>query len=225
MYRMALQKVIDRVRTYLKAMKHSQKHISFAVFSLILFLSYSAASGALPLETVMKTGHADSIRTLCFSRDGRFVLTASNDRTAKLWETKTGREIRTFKGHSSGVNSVDSSPDGKFIVTGSSDGSAKLWDVVTGREFRALGSSDSFQGNLSFDSFMASVNSVSFSPDGNYVVIGTNAGVKLWDVKTGSLLRSFSGSMILSISFSPDSRYVLVAGADRTARLLDVKTG
>jgi len=173
----------------------------------------------------MKTGHADSIRALCFSRDGRFVVTASNDRTAKLWETKTGREIRTFKGHSSDVNSVDSSPDGKFIVTGSSDGSTKLWDVVTGREVRALGSSDSYQGVMSFDSYLASVNSVSFSPDGKYVVTGRNDGVKLWDVTTGSLLRSFSGSMVLSISFSPDSRYVLVAGTDRAARLLNVKTG
>ncbi|MBW2640853.1 MAG: hypothetical protein JRE10_12040 [Deltaproteobacteria bacterium] len=67
----------------------------------------------------MKTGHADAIRALCYSRDGRFVVTASSDRTAKLWETRTGREVRTFKGHSSGVNSVDVSSDGKFIVTGS----------------------------------------------------------------------------------------------------------
>jgi len=225
MYRMTLQKIIDRLWTQVKAMKHSRKHISFAVFSLILFLSYSATSEALPLETVMKTGHADSIHALCFSRDGRFVLTASNDRTAKLWETRTGREIRTFKGHSSGVNSVDFSSGGKFVVTGSSDGSTKLWDAVTGREVKALGSSDSYQGFMSFDSFMASVNSVNFSPDGNYVVIGTNEGVKLWDVRTGKILRSFSGSMILSISFSPDSRYILAAGADRTARLLNVKTG
>jgi WD40 repeat protein len=225
MYRMTLKKVLDRVRTYLTAMKQSQKHISFAVFSLILFWGYSAASGALPLETVMKTGHADAIRALCFSRDGRFVLTASNDRTAKLWETSTGREIRTFKGHSSGVNSVDSSPDGKFVVTGSSDGSVKLWDAVTGSEVKSLGSSDSYQGFMSFDSYLVSVNSVSFSPDGKYVVIGTNAGVKLWDVKTGSLLRSLSGSMVLSVGFSPDGGYVLAAGADRTARLLNVKTG
>ncbi|TFG90071.1 MAG: WD40 repeat domain-containing protein, partial [Candidatus Atribacteria bacterium] len=225
MYRMTLQKIIDRLWTQVKAMKHSQKHISFAVFSLILFLSYSATAGGLPLETVMKTGHADSIHALCFSRDGRFVVTASNDRTAKLWETRTGREVRTFKGHSSGVNSVDSSPDGKFIVTGSSDGSAKLWDAVTGREVRAFGSSDSYQGFMSFDSYLASVNGVSFSPDGNYVVIGTNDGMKLWDVRTGRILRSFSGSMVLSASFSPDSRYILAAGTDRTARLLNVSTG
>lgn len=172
-------------------MKFNQKHIGFAIFSLILFISYSAMAGNLPLETVMKTGHADSISTVWFSRDGKFIVTASNDRTAKLWETKTGREIRTFKGHSSGVNAVDFSPDGKFIVTGSRDGSAKLWDVVTGRKIRALGSSDAFQGNMNFDSFLASVNSVSFSSDGQYVVIGKNDGIKLWDVRTGRILRSF----------------------------------
>jgi len=220
-----LQKIVDLKKAYHKAMTHNQKRIAFAVFSLIFFLSCLATAGDLPLETVMKTGHADSIRALRFSRDGRFVVTASSDRTAKLWETRTGREVRIFKGHSSGVNSVDFSPDGKFIVTGSNDGSAKLWDAVTGREVKAFGSPDSYQGSMSFDSYMASVNGVSLSPDGKYVVTGTFDGVKLWDVRTGRILRSFSGSMILSVRFSPDSRYVLTAGAHRTARLLDVRTG
>ena len=226
---MPLQKNVDLnknfINAYHEAMTHNQKRIYFSVFSVIFFLSCLARAGDLTLETVMKTGHADAVRALCYSRDGRFVVTASSDRTAKLWETKTGRVVRTFKGHSSGVNSVDFSPDGRFIVTGSSDGSAKLWDTVTGREVKAFGSSDSYQGSMSFDSYLASVNSVDFSPDGKYVVTGTFDGIKLWDVRTGRILRSLSGSMVLSVSFSPDSRYVLTAGADRTARLLDIRTG
>ena len=213
------------INAYHKAMTNNKKRIGFAVFSLIFFLSCLAKAGDLPLETVMKTGHADAICALGYSRDGRFVVTASNDRTAKLWETRTGREVQTFKGHSSGVTSVSISADAKFIVTGSSDGSAKLWDTVTGREVKAFGSSDAYKGSMSFDSYLDSVNGVSLSPDGKYVVTGTNNGMKLWDVRTGRILRSLSGSMILSVSFSPDSRYVLTAGDQSTARLLDVSTG
>ncbi len=57
------------------------------------------------------------------------VLTSSSDKTAKLWETATGVEVRTFSGHTDAVNSVAFSPDGKYVLTGSTDKTAALWDT------------------------------------------------------------------------------------------------
>ena len=54
-------------------------------------------------ELVVNKGHSDSVTSVAFSPDGRYVVTGSGDHTAKLWEAATGKELRTFGGHSSGV--------------------------------------------------------------------------------------------------------------------------
>jgi len=80
-----------------------------------------------------------------------------------------------------------------------------------------FGSSDAYKGAMSFDSYMDSVNGVSLSPDGKYVVTGTFDGVKLWDVRTGSILRSFK-------RFGP-SRHLLIRGPARNLSLTpDIST-
>ena len=54
-----------------------------------------------------------------FSPDGAHVLTASWDKTARLWETASGREVRRFEGHSDAVLSAVFSPDGAHVLTAS----------------------------------------------------------------------------------------------------------
>src|SRR5579871_1657664 len=99
-------------------------------------------------------GHSDAVNSVAFSPDGRYVLTGSNDKTARLWETATGKEIRTFRGHTANVLSVAFSPDGRYVLTGSGDKTARLWETATGKERRR------FQGHA------GAMFSVTFSPDG-----------------------------------------------------------
>jgi WD40 repeat protein len=66
---------------------------------------------------------------VAFSPDGKYVLTGSADRTAKLWDVSTGKEIRTFSGHSDTIFAVAFSPDGQYIVTAADDKTARIWDV------------------------------------------------------------------------------------------------
>ena len=56
-------------------------------------------------------------------------MSGSGDKTIKLWDIETGKEIRTFEGHKDEVSSVAFSPDGEYIVSGSGDNTLKLWDV------------------------------------------------------------------------------------------------
>jgi WD40 repeat protein len=75
------------------------------------------------------------VNTACFSHDGRRALTASDDRTAKVWLLEpsgapAGKELLTLRQHDDAVTSAAFSPDDRTVVTTSRDGAAILWRSV-----------------------------------------------------------------------------------------------
>ena len=122
-----------------------------------------------------------------FSPDGTLLATGGQeDRLSKatrrdgwirLWDVRSGREVRTFKGHKDEVSSVAMSPDGKLLVSGGTDGTVRLWDVGTGREIRVM------------SDHLDCVQSVCFSPDGRFFVSASPHGaINFWDARDGRLL-------------------------------------
>ena len=88
------------------------------------------------------TGHADAVRSIAFSPDGKKLAAAGGDPQREgeinIWDLESYRSISTLKGHKDCIYSVAWSPDGKLIATGSYDKMVKLWDVATGKELRNL---------------------------------------------------------------------------------------
>ncbi|MGH9702704.1 MAG: caspase family protein, partial [Candidatus Acidiferrales bacterium] len=151
---------------------------------------------------------------------GRLLASGSQDKTIKLWDAETGRELRTLAGHSSRVNSVSFSPDGRTLASGSEDKTIKLWDVATGQEIRTLASSA--------DSIFGEVSSVAISPDGRILAAGKDDHtVTLWDIATGQQIRTITGHTfsVNSVTFSPEGRKLASAGSDATVKLWDISTG
>ena len=74
--------------------------------------------------------------SVSFSPDGTRIVTGSDDKTAKVWDARTGTPLLDLKGHTGEVTSVSFSPDGTRIVTGSEDKTAKVWDARTGQELK-----------------------------------------------------------------------------------------
>ncbi len=168
------------------------------------------------IEVLRLRGHWSFVTSALFSPDGRRIVTASYDRTARLWDAESGAEIRDLHGHKGGVNSASFSPDGWRIVTASGDNTARLWDAESGEEIRALRGHEGW------------VTSASVSPDGRRIVTASeDRTARLWDAVSGSEIRALPGHEggVTSASFSAGGRRIVTASRDRTVRLWDAVSG
>ena len=91
-----------------------------------------------PLRSATFMGHEDRVTAATFSPDGQYVLTASADKTARVWDAKTAKQLHVYKGHRWGVLSAAFSHDGSRIITGSADNTARIWDVETEQPLATL---------------------------------------------------------------------------------------
>ena len=174
--------------------------------------------GKVKTETSVKTFRESDkiIASAAFSPDGKRIIAGCRDKTACLWDSKTGNLLLILTGHTSTIRSVAFSPDGKTVLTGSWDKTACLWDSKTGKKLTT------FKGhsNLIF--------SVAFNHTGEKVLTGSKDKTAcLWNSKTGELLQTFKGhtERIEAVAFSSDGEKVLTASYDTTARVWDAKTG
>ncbi|MEO7143829.1 MAG: c-type cytochrome domain-containing protein [Bryobacteraceae bacterium] len=160
------------------------------------------------------TGHADAVRALAFSKDGKFLAAAGGlpDRQGevKVWDVDRRAVAVTIDGHTDCIYGVAFSPDGKLIATGSYDKLIKLWDAATGKEVRTL------------KDHIDSVYAVAFTPDGKRLVSGAaDRSVKIWDVATGKRLYTLSDATdgINTLALDPTGTMVAAGGLDKTIRV------
>jgi WD40 repeat protein/transcriptional regulator with XRE-family HTH domain len=164
--------------------------------------------------------HDDKIWSVTFSPDSKRIGTASQDKTARIWDAATGRLLLTLSGHTDSVNGIVFSPDGKRIATTSDDHTAKVWDAATGKEL------------FTFSGHTDSVERIAFSPDGTR--LATTSGdhtVKVWDAVTGKEIFTFSegdGISFEHIVFGPDGKRIAISGEDESdgfVKVIDAITG
>ena len=93
-----------------------------------------AEAKTLTCHSVGTICHSGHVKTVSFSKDGRYLVTASWDHTAQLWEFIAGQwQVNATIQHSDRLNSSSFSPDGRHLVTASNDGTAKIWGLVAGQ--------------------------------------------------------------------------------------------
>ena len=161
-------------------------------------------------------GHQDILTAASFSPDGRYIATASRDRSIRLWNTLTEHGRLAFFGHTGTVHAASFAPDGNQVVSASSDNTARLWNLANPKNPLVL------SGHL--DSLCCA----SFSRDGRLIITGSDDHrAKIWDAATGSLLVTLKGhdDSVNSVTFDAEGVRALTASDDNTARLWDVVTG
>src|SRR5436309_3230929 len=158
------------------------------------------------------------IQAAVFSPDGRRILTTSADKTARLWDARTGAQMGEPMRHEDEIVAAVFSPDGARIATASKDRTARLWDAATGK---ALAAPMRHEHPLD-------LGGVSFNSTGTRIVTQCSEGgiVRLWDAATGKPVgeplphkRAFG-----NVTFSRDGRR-LATMRDETARVLDSANG
>lgn len=164
-------------------------------------------------------GHTDEVSVVALTDDAKWLVTGSVDGSAKLWDVSTGKEIRTFRGPKGTVSSVVISGDAKSLITainGNGIASAHLWDIDSGKEV-----------NVYKERTMETIRSMALSLDDKSLVIGSLQGASLWDVATGSQIRTIVRGSIISVSLSSNGKLLATCSSydNNVARVFDVATG
>lgn len=210
----------------LKHKKESNPTIQSIRFALALTLgliviqAFTYGTMANAIQTIEEY---HGISTLCFSPDGKMLVSGDTYGIIKLWETKSGQCLKVFRGHSKQINSIDFSPEGTKCVSGSDDGTIRLWDVISGACLRV------------YETQRLPVNSVQFSPLNEYIASGGYDGnLKIWSIKQNACIRTIDayedGMGVCSLSISPDGAYIATGETMSFAKsdgikIWDTKTG
>ena len=161
-------------------------------------------------------GHSGRIYQVNFSPNGKFLVTASADRTAKIWEIPSGRLVNTLQGNHGHVFSAAFSPNSRRVVTASKDNTAQIWQVSSGNQIQEL------------SGHTKEVLSAAFSANGNQVVTGSEDGtVKIWQAAGGREVRTIpvAPGGIYSVVFSPNGRRIAVGFTNGGVGIWNVANG
>jgi WD40 repeat protein len=190
-------------------------------------VALAGLAAAFTNHRLVLRGHEGSLFSAAFSPDGTRIVTASSDKTARIWDAASGEEIAALRGHGGHVFSAAFSPDGTRIVTASSDKTARIWDAATGTEIAVMRGHDVSavgslfrKGQLFYDHWdrgeakfgnVVTVRSAAFSPDGTRIVTGSEGfGSQIWDaITTKQLAVLLSIQPVRSAAFSPDGTRIV----------------
>jgi formylglycine-generating enzyme required for sulfatase activity len=160
----------------------------------------------------------DGVLDVAFAPNGRTAVSGGQDKTVRLWEVETGKEIRRFEGHAARITAVCFTPDGIHVVSASDDKTVRLWEVASSEEIRRF----EHPGPVGYH--------LSVTTDGKRILSESERNVYVWDLKSGKELQSFGFQGIVEgntgvRAFSTDGRRALSSGDDFNLRLWDVNTG
>lgn len=176
---------------------------------LFIALLLTLLTKAQEPKLMIPVGHNYYVLQAQFSPDEKKIVTASYDRTAKIWNAATGQLLADLKGHTGYVSIAQFSPDGSKILTASEDTTARIWDALS--------------GNLLIDlkGHTKEVIAAQFSPNGKRIITASkDNSLKIWDCDNGKLLSTIEGDTpatngdlinnILIAAFSKDGKKAVI---------------
>jgi WD40 repeat protein len=200
------------------------------------------------------TGHSSAILDLAFSPDGQWLISASDDHTARVWDVRKEEAIGSrfrrkrdsaslvLEGHTAAVRDVDFSPDGLLAVTSSFDGTARIFELSPDRNRRRTTSAVAVLKRTSAD-----IRCADWSPDGRWIATGSmDNTLQLWEpgnltnaekpraesavmLEPTMTVNGFGNKIVSQVQFTPNSKHLLYTTVGKqfpiVCGMIDVATG
>ena len=191
-------------------------------------LAASPDASKPPIPQLDTGGHDSLIRDIVFTRDGRQLVSAGNDKLVRVWDIATGRTVRTFRGEtgpgSEGkIFAMALSPDNRWLavagylrIQGESNTHIRLYDFASGESVALL------EGHTNV------VNALAFSADSAWLVSGSaDKTAIIWNLATRQKHRTLRGhtNAIYAVGFTPDNKRVVTGSLDHALKLWNTATG
>ena len=207
-----------------------RKLIPFYLAVLLSFYSAHLGAAELPRLVIDSGGHMGMIRDVAFTRDGRFLVSAGDDKVIRIWDTALGKTVRTIRGQigegdEGKINALALSPDNRYLAVGGyfpgsleDQGAIRVYDFDSGE---LLGLLKGHKG---------AVLSLAFSPDGHRLISGADFAdktVRIWNVEDPQHMMQLHlltehRDGIFSVALSVDGRRAVSTSRDTTIRLWDI---
>src|ERR1022692_1611543 len=181
-----------------------------------------------PRLVIESGGHLSTIRFVAFTRDGKYLVSAGDDKVVRVWDVSTGQVARVLRGqigeaHEGKLFAAALSPDNRYLaVAGYLTGDSETWGAIRIHDFRTGAVLALLKGHTSV------VDSLAFSPDNRHLASGSaDNGVRIWDIeaKTSVRLSPEHGDRILGLAFSQDGKRLVSGSEDHSLRLWDASNG
>ena len=155
-------------------------------------------------------GHTDYVTCVIVTKDNKYIISGSDDRTIRIWNLLEQRQEGVLEGHFAEVLSVAVTSDNKYVISGSDDNTIRIWNLLERRQETIL------QGHVNF------VNSVAVTSNNKYAVSGSgDKTIRIWnllDKKQESVLEGHSGD-VSSVAITTDDKYIVSGSDDKSIRI------
>jgi WD40 repeat protein len=161
-------------------------------------------------------GHQEGIWACAVSPDGRRVISASRDRTLRVWDLQTGEALAVLQGHDAEVRGCAWVPDGRRLVSASADGTLRIWDLEAGRALVTLAGHEH------------RVLACAVTQDGQRIVsASSDRRLRIWDAQSGETqaILAGHGHEVRDCAVTPDGRCVVSVSKDGSLRIWSLQTG
>jgi WD40 repeat protein len=189
---------------------------------LFAALAWSAALANPPTRLWQKGGHVGINEVAIAPNLQQLATVGMDDETIKLWNAADGAFLKTIPANTAPLQAVTFSHDGRFLVTaadtnfGANEQNVRMWRLNDGSLMRGFGQPD---GQICW--------SVDFSPDDSLLAVAQGSDVKIYQVSTGTLLRTLTGHTfsVFEVRFSPDGTMLASGSGDNRAKIWRVSDG